>query len=182
MIGVCFVLQPWRDTFKPSFNTFVLGYNLSILYGLFETTGMVIVNHFAYLQTRENQNTVLFWLTFTGTFISLCISLPTEKLTIPQNWADLTLVIVHCTTYSLIIYLNIYCYSTVPGVIYSLIHSTEIIYLVIAQYTFLAGIKSGNQNWLEVCGCGIIFICSILPSAHKAYKSYKAEEESRDNS
>ena len=77
---------------------------MSIFYGLFETTGMVIVNHFAYLQTRENQNTVLIWLTFTGTFISLCISLPAEKLTIPQNWTDLALVIVHCTTYSLIIY------------------------------------------------------------------------------
>ncbi len=147
---------------------------MSIMYGLFETTDMVIVNHFSYLQARENQNAVLFWLSFTGTAISLCISLPAERLTIPKNWTDLTLVLVHCGGYSLIIYLNIYCCSTVPGVVLSLIHSTAIIYLVIAQYTFLSNVQRGNHNWLEILGCVIILVSSILPSIHKAYKAYKA--------
>ncbi len=181
MFGVCCVLQPWTDDFNPSLEAIILGYSSSIMYGVLLAIDMGIVHHYTYLQKHENQNIVIFWMLLFGTVISVVISacIERQKLALPNNATDWLLVVGHCGGYGAIISLNIYVYSVLPGVLVSLISSTTLLYLVLAQYTFLSHIHAGNHNWLELFGAGLVLFSSIAPSLKKIWDQYYDQESQK---
>ncbi len=168
IVGICLVLQPWNDTFNPSLQAILLGYGMSFGAGFFLMLNVVIVSHYTFLQDPENQRTSMFWMLLLGIISSECMSLTHEKQVINCHWTDWLLVIGHSITYGLKIPLEMYVSSRLPGVVISVIMSTSIIYVFIAQYSFLAHIHSGYMNVTEICGIIIVTISSVLPSVVKA--------------
>ncbi len=125
---------------------------------------ILILSHFNFLQKQENQNVVILWMLLFGTTFSLCLSFAFEEPIIPGTLTDWLLVFGHCGTYGVILSINMHVCSRLPGVVLSLIGGTSVIYMVIAQYTFLSHIHAGNHNWLELCGVAVVLFSSIFPS------------------
>ncbi len=172
--GVCCILQPWNSDFQPTLHIALLGYGLSAIYGIFLLFDMLILFHFNFLHEQENQNTVIFWMLVIGTVLSFCVSAATEKLVIPSTVTDWLLVFGHCGTYGVILSTNMYVCSRLPGVVISLIGGTSVIYMCLAQYTFLSHIQSGNQNALELCGVGVVLLSSIFPPVYAYFQERKS--------
>ncbi len=168
MGGVVCVLQPWNETFNPTFTAILLGYVGAILCGVTMSTDTFIVHHYTYLHKLENQYVVMFWYCLTGATLSAIGSLALEEQTFFLNWKDWILILVHCITYCIIMLLYFYICTMIPGIIISLIGSTSTIWMVVAQYTVLSNIQRGNHNWLELLGAGIVLTSSLSALLIKA--------------
>ena len=168
MGGVCCVLQPWNEDFHPTLQEILLGYFLSASLGILMMFNVIIVSHFKFLQDQDNHKTAIFWMLLLGISLSICISLAFEKPVINCSWADWLMILGHSGAYIFILPLEIYYSSRLPGVVISVTNSSSIIYVSIAQYTFLSHIHSGYMNWIEICGICVVTISSIFPSVVKA--------------
>ncbi len=163
MTGITWVLQPWTDHFNPTMRAILLGYGMSSAYGFLLMLNVLIISHYNYLHHIKNQTVAIFWMSLTATIFSLCISLAAEELFIPDTIMDWMLVFWHCGTYGIILSLDMYVCSRLPGVVISLIGGTSVIYMCLAQYTFLSHIHSGNRNVLELCGVALVLLSSLMP-------------------
>ncbi len=157
-------MQPWREAFSPGTLEILLGYTVACLGGIILTADILIIRHFTYFNTVENQHIVLFWLYITGACTSGIMSLCIEDITFPSLTSDWLLIGGHCISYSLYMSLYMFACANVHGVVMTLIWCTNIVYLTIAQYTFLSVGHGGNRNWLELTGIVMVTIGSVLPS------------------
>ncbi len=170
ILGVCFVLQPWRKTFKPTLTAVILGYVTISVCGLLMTTGMLIIYFYSFLHKQCNQVKTLFWNCVVGTTVSLVGALILEDLNFQLSWTDYIFVLGHCATFPINLFLTMYVSSVIPGVIFSLISTTSVVYAVIGQYTILSGIQPGNHNWMEILGVALIIFSVSFSSVIKVMK------------
>ncbi len=61
-----------------------------------------------------------------------------------------------------------YACSVIAGTLNLVIGTTNAVYVVIAQYTFLSGKHPGNQNWIEILGVLLVVISSTVPAFMRA--------------
>ena len=167
------------ENFSPTLEAILLGYGISMIDGFLTMTDIIIVSHFTFLQQHKNQIIAIFWMGMNGTIISLCVSLAIEEQTIPTNVTDWILMFGNCTAYGLTMFVKLYVFPRLSGVLISLISSTSIIYLVGAQYLILYNIQPGNHNVLELCGVAVVLCGSIFPSVVK-YLKERTKEETAD--
>ena len=107
----------------------------------------------------------------------MSFTLAFEKQVFYCEWKDWLLILGHCGTYVVIIPLEMYFSSRLPGVVISVIGSTSIIYVWIAQFSFLSHIHGGYMNWIEICGICIIIFTSVFPSVVKMFREKKDTEK-----
>ncbi len=178
--GVFCVLQPWNDAFNPSLQAVFLGYLMSASLGIFMMSNVLLLSTYNCLQDPDTQKSALFWMLLLGITLSICMSLIFEEQVFYCHGTDWLLILAHSSIYFVVIPLEIYFSSRLPGVVISVIGSTSIIYVFIAQYTFLSHIHSGYMNWIEVSGICIIIVCSIFPSIVQGIAKKKKRETNFD--
>ncbi len=178
ILGLCFVLQPWRKKFKPTLTAVIFGYVTSSISGIPMTTGMLIVYYYPFLHKQCNQVKTLFWNCAVGTIVSLLGALALEDFNFQLlSWTDCIFVLGHCGTFTCLLLLQMYVSSVIPGVIFTLIGTTSVMYSLIAQYTFLSGIQPGNHNWMEILGIVFIIFSVSFPSVIKVMKQKHKEQD-----
>ena len=168
VLAVCFILQPWRKTFKPTLTAKVLGYITGCLGGIFGAAEIIIVFYYQFLQNTLNQLKTLFWTCIVGATVSVG-PLFIEKFNFELSWTDWLLITGHCAAYVIIMPLYMYSSACVPSIV-SIIGSTSTLYVVLAQYTVLSGINPGNRNSMEYGGIILVICSSVVPSIFKAWK------------
>ena len=112
-----------------------------------------------------------------GTAVSLVGALILEDINFNLNWTDWLLAMYHCGTFSVIFPMQMYISSTIPGVIFTLIGTTSVLYALISQYTILRAIHAGNHNWMEMLGVGLVAVCVICPAVIKILKQRRKDNE-----
>ena len=152
----------------------VLGYGLSVLTGLALAGQIVTLKYFSdFFHTVNNQLITLFWIYLFGTLASVILMLAFEQPVLPRNTVEYLLSSGHCVFNVFILPTYMCAGSVIDGNTVNILYSTVIVYMVIAQYTVLIEIFSGNRNWIEIFGiCAVIF-GSILSSAVQLLKLSK---------
>ena len=70
------------------------------------------------------------------------------------------MVTIHSATCAAIWPLSIYQTKTIAGNTATLILSTQVVFMLIAQYTVLSSILPGHRNWMEVVGVVLVLLGS----------------------
>ncbi len=141
---------------------------MSATCGVFMMSNVVLLSHFKFFQDHDNQKSAIFWMLLIQISLSMCMSLAFEKQVFDCKWTDWILIIAHSATFVLIIPMEIYFSSRLPGVVISVIGSTAIVYPFIAQYTILSHIHSGYMNVVEIGGICLVMFGSVFPAIVKA--------------
>ena len=154
----------------------IVGYTVAILGGILLSTEVVIVKRNPYITQHIVE--FLYWGLSARTVVSLILMLIIETPVLPSNWFDITMVTIHCVTGTAIWPLFIYQTKTVAGNTASLIRSTQVVFMLISQYTVLSSILPGHRNWMEVVGVivallrsSLSFLSEILADTKLAYCS-----------
>ena len=88
-----------------------------------------------------------------------------ETPVLPSNWFDISMV-AHPQCY-MCCHLASWFFMDqllLLETLFSLILSTQVVLMLIAQYTVLSSISPGHRNWLEVVGVMFVLIGSSLSS------------------
>ena len=107
-------------------------------------------------------NVQCFWIAISGVLTSATIWLASEEIVLHWTWIQLGYVLGHMAGSCVMTY----CYTVsllyISPVLVSLIICLSIVWLALAQYTFLANIHAGHQNIAEYCGIVLALIASTL--------------------
>ena len=93
-----------------------------------------------------------------------------ETPVLPSNWFDVTMVIIHSLSYAGIWPLYIYGPNHISGNTITRIMSTQVAFMLIAQYTVLSSILPGHKNWMEVLGIILVLVGSGASSVFEMLK------------
>ena len=110
----------------------------------------------------ENILQVLFWTFMMSTFISAMVMLAMETPVLPGNVFDTVMVTMHSLLCAGVWPLCIITPKYISGNTFTLIISTDVVFMLILQYTVLSSILPGHQNWIEGVGVVLVLIgCSM---------------------
>ena len=94
--------------------------------------------------------------------VSFILSLVVETPVLPSNWYDAAMVTIHALVCAAVWPFYIAAPKLISGNTYTLILTTDVIFMLIAQYTVLSSILPGHRNWVEVVGVILVLIgCSM---------------------
>ena len=140
----------------------IVGYTAAVSGGILLSTEVVIVKRNPYINKHIVE--FLYWGWSARTVVSLILMLIIETPVLPSNWFDVTMVTIHCVTGTAIWPLFIYQTKTIAGNTASLIMSTQVVFMLVSQYTVLSSILPGHRNWMEVVGVIVALLGSSLSS------------------
>ena len=146
----------------------IIGYTFSALSGVAFCLDLLLVKRNPYF--NEHVLELVFWIIVTNTCFSTVIMLILETPVLPSSWFDVAMLIVHCLSYAAIWPLYIYAPKYVSGNTVTAIVSTEVIFMLIAQYTVLSSILPGHRNWIKVIGVVLVLLGSSLSSLLEIFK------------
>ena len=110
----------------------------------------------------ENILQVLFLTFMTSTFISAMVMLAMETPVLPSNVFDTVMVTMHSLLCAGVWPLCIIAPKYISGNTFTLIISTDVVFMLISQYTVLSSILPGHRNWIEGVGVVLVLIgCSM---------------------
>ena len=112
----------------------------------------------------EHPLEILFCGWTLGTIVSSILMFIIETPVLPSNWFDLSMVIIHSVTCAVIWPLIMYGSLTITGNTVTIIVSTQVVFMLIFQYTVLSSILPGHRNWMEVAGVTLVLLGSSLSS------------------
>ena len=135
----------YNGTFPP-----ILGYVFAISSGVTLSLDVLLVKRNPYF--NEHILEVLFWIFVSNTFFSFVIMCFVETPVSPSNWFDVDMVAIHSLSYTAIWPFYIYEPNHISGNTVTAIMSTQVAFMLIAQYTVLSSILPGHRNWIEVVG------------------------------
>ena len=151
------------NTFSPvSLFSEITGYTAVISGGILVAVDVLMLKKYPYISANPLE--ILFWVWSFGTTVSLILMFIIETPVLPSNWFDLSMVIIHSATCAAIWPLGFYGSTIVTGNTFSLILSTQVVFMLIAQYTVLSSISPGQRNWMEVVGVIFVLLGSSLSS------------------
>ena len=167
---------------QPSFeNVFIeeilqiTGYVFAVLSGVTLTIDLLLVKRNPYF--NENILEVLFWIFVSNTFFSVVIMLILETPVLPSNWFDTAMVAIHSFSYAGLWPLYIFMPKYISGNTLTAIMSTQVAFMLIAQYTVLSSILPGHRNWMEVMGVILVLIGSGASSVFEMFKNKKEDND-----
>ena len=152
----------------------VLGYILPVIGGTAFTLDILVLKKRPYL--TENMVQVLFWSFAVNTAISTIIMFAMEKPVLPATWYDVSLVMAHGLSYTLMWPVYFYSAENIEGNTYTLINSTSTVIMLVSQYTFLSTIHPGYRNWIEIFGAVLVMIGFVLGSIMGLLRRHKQAE------
>ena len=110
----------------------------------------------------ENILQVLFWTFMMSTVISTVIMFALETPVLPGNVFDAVMVTMHSLLCAGVWPLCIIAPKYISGNTFTLIISTDVVFMLISQYTVLSSILPGHRNWIEGIGVVLVLIgCSM---------------------
>ena len=157
----------------------VLGYILATCTGLFMTLEVAVVKYYKDFFTTENVFISLIWSYLLGTLLSIIPMLIYEDPVFPVDIKNILLLCAHVCTYVFMLPLLLYGSLLVSGSLGSIIGTTNLILVLIAQYTLLRDIHPGHRNWIEIVGVMCVLFGSIFSSLVEILKSYRKEEDKK---
>ena len=99
--------------------------------------------------------------------MSVVAMLSFETLTFPTDVTDILLTSFHVCCYVIMIPLLVYSSLLISGSLGSILRSTVLILVLVAQYTILSHIFPGHRNWMEVIGVMMVLFGTILSSIYE---------------
>ena len=126
----------------------IVGYSAAVTGGILLSTEVVIVKRNPFITQHIVE--FLYWGWSARTAVSLILIFIIETPMLPSNWFDITMVTIHCVSGTAIWPLFIYQTKTIAGNTASLIMSTQVVFMLVSQYTVLSSILPGHRNWMEV--------------------------------
>ena len=110
----------------------------------------------------ENILQVLFWTFMMSTVISAMVTLAMETPVLPGNVFDTVMVTMHSLLCAGVWPLCIIAPKYISGNTFTLIISTDVVFMLISQYTVLSSILPGHRNCIEGVGVVLVLIgCSM---------------------
>ena len=110
----------------------------------------------------ENILQVLFWTFMMSTVISAVVMFALETPVLPSNVFDTVMVTMHSFLCAGVWPLCIIAPKYISGNTFTLIISTDVVFMLISQYTVLSSILPGHRNWIEGVGVVLVLIgCSM---------------------
>ena len=153
----------------------IIGYVFAVLSGVTLAIDLVLVKRNPYF--NEHILEVLFWIFVSNTIFSIVIMFIVETSVLPSNWFDTAMVAMHGLTYAGIWPLYIYIPKYFSGNTLTAIMSTQIAFMLIAQYTVLSSILPGHRNLMEVMGVILVLVGS---GASSVFEMFKHKKENND--
>ena len=147
----------------------VLGQTLAAVAGSSLSLSVLITKRNPYV--NENFLNVIFWSFTFNFFVSIILMFLLQQPVLPSNWFDTVMLIIHSLTSAGIWPLYIYAPKFISGSTFSLIVSTEVVFMLIAQYTVLSSILPGHRNWMEVVGVSLVLLGCSMSSILEMVKS-----------
>ena len=83
---------------------------------------------------------------------------------LPSNWFDVSMVTIHSVTCVAIWPLMMYQTKMIAGNTATLILSTQVVFMLVSQYTVLLSILPRYRNWIEVVGVVLVLLGSSFSS------------------
>ena len=157
-----------RKTFSDGLVAQIIGYIFAALSGFTFSMDVLLVKRNPYF--NENILEVVFWIFVTNTCFSVIVMFIVETPVLPGNWFDTAMVIFHCLSYAAIWPLYIYAPKHISGNTVTAIVSTEVVFMLIAQYTVLSSVLPRHRNWMEVVGVILVLLGSSLSSIIEIFK------------
>ena len=149
------------DSEQSSTPGMILGYCLAVLNGVTAVFHPLIIKRSNQFIT-DHFHQVLFWCFASFTLVSFTLSLVVETPVLPSNWYDAAMVTIHALVCAAVWPFYIAAPKLISGNTYTLILTTDVIFMLIAQYTVLSSILPGHRNWMEVVGVVLVLIgCSM---------------------
>ena len=138
----------------------VVGYASAAMSGLGFAWMILITKRNPYI--NENVLEVLFWSFLISLVVSIILMNVFETPVLPSNWFDAVLMAIHSVAAAAVYPLYIITPKYISGNTYSLIFTTEAVFMLISQYTVLSSILPGHRNWMEVVGVILVLLgCSM---------------------
>ena len=100
-----------------------------------------------------------------------------ETPVFPSNWFDVAMIVIHSLSYAGIWPLYIYGPNHTSGNTVTAIMSTQVAFMLIAQYTVLSSILPGHRNWMEVVGVVLVLMGSGVSSVFEMFKNRTRDNE-----
>ena len=94
-----------------------------------------------------------------------------EQPILPKDWVQVALILGHSATFVCSKPLVFYAVKYLSGNLYNIMHSTNVVFFLVSQYTILSSILPGNRNWIEVVGITLVFLGSCTGSILELLKS-----------
>ena len=134
-----------------------IGYSFSIISGITLTLELLIIKRNPFLGDRH-----LFWAFLTNTLLSAILIFALESPVLPSNWFDAAMVTIHSVKCAVLWRLYIYAPKYISGNTLTLILTSDVVVMLIFQYTVLSSIYPGHRNWIEVVGVILVLLgCSV---------------------
>ena len=147
----------------------IVGYVLSILSGCSITLMAVLLKRNPFL--TDNIILVIFWSSLLCALLSSIVMVTVEQPILPKDWMQLALIVGHSVTFVCSKPLVFYAVKYLSGNLYNIMHSTNVVFFLVSQYTILSSILPGNRNWIEVVGIMLVFLGSCMGSIMELLKS-----------
>ena len=135
----------------------VIGYTFSVIAGIALSLELLIIKRNPFLGDRH-----LFWAFLANTLLSATLMVALETPVLPSNWFDATMVTIHSVECAILWRLYIYAPRYISGNTLTLILTSDVVVMLIFQYTVLSSIHPGHRNWVEVVGVILVLLgCSM---------------------
>ena len=146
----------------------IVGYTSAAMAGLAFSCMILITKRNPYI--NENILHGLFWNFLMNILISVSLMVTLETPVLPSNWFDAVMVTTHSVSAAAVYPLYIIAPKYISGNTYSLIFTTEVVFMLISQYTVLSSILPGHRNWMEVVGVILVLFGCSMSSIMEMFK------------
>ena len=160
-----------RDINSTSLLSLAIGYSFSIISGVTSTLELLIIKRNPFLGDRH-----LFWAFLTHTLLSAALLFALETPVLPSSWFDATMVTIHSVECAVLWRLYIYAPRFISGNTLTLILASDVVVMLIFQYTVLSSIHPGHRNWIEVVGVILVLLGCSESSLLELLNTKKSEK------
>ena len=157
----------------------IVGYVLVVAAGISMAFHPLLLKRNAFLGDHFHE--VLFWCFLALSLISLIVTFALESPMLPSNWFDTAMVVLHSVACAI----SWPFYITAPRLIsanaFTIILTTEVVYMLVAQYTVLSSILPGHRNWMEVVGVVLVLLGGTMSSILELISDTKKKIETHNS-
>ena len=154
-------------------NLIILGHIIACVSGLTYAFYVATVQYYEDFFTVENLFKCLIYDYAVGTVLSLVPMLIYENSVFPTDLRSILLLAGHVCTYVFAMPLFLYASVLISGNLTTIITTSNLIFVFIAQYTILKNIHPGHKNWIEILGVICVLFGTIFSSLVEIFKGYK---------
>ena len=110
---------------------------------------------------------LVFWLGIAGTLVSLIMILAIEEPILQQSPLCLGLLLGHAVGTTQKAFVFFYALQYLSPSVVAMVNSSELVILLVLQYTIMKEINPGNGNWVEIVGAMLCFVAIMaVPLSH----------------